>query len=422
MKYTPVKIIFIGFLLIFLDFNINNLDILNDAFGFVFIAYGLYLLRNEHPYFTKAFYISLISLTLEILNTLTNNSASIVPPVFNTYLIGTVMTVQLFLTYFLFFGLAFLAQKQGNQLSEYKLKMGFIVYLSMTINTALAFMLKQFSIIFIVIGLILYVYILFLLIYAYNNLEKSEEILTDDKPKNRLIMQTLFLISLILPFFLNQLILSSDLMSLKINLSFNNVTDFNANEMYQKIVTSTEANDKNIYYSESSIFSIDFNKDGEIRNYISNFLINNQDKYDSYFTQVFDNGTLKYNKAETKFYNGNLKYYKHILAALECIPFSEIIKRYKSEKTEFYSCDIMPATIDGLKNMPDYDIFYIKNKNDITEIKRDNISIIDNLKANNHDYNKYIAFGITPIINQGDHLSGRPKAFFLIDMTNIYLT
>lgn len=60
--------IFWGFILIFLDFNINNFDILPDFLGFIIILVGISKLASLSIYFVKAKLFAVISLILSIVN------------------------------------------------------------------------------------------------------------------------------------------------------------------------------------------------------------------------------------------------------------------------------------------------------------------------------------------------------------------
>ncbi len=155
--------IFIGLLLVFLDFRIQYVDILPDFIGYIFIFRALDTLARQHPCFSRArpFALALIFLSVTSLVVTPGMNLLEGPPStqdLSWTLLGQVLTVlDLFLIYWLSQGIYELAKERKleelQEKAQYRWKFYFLatavilVYTPFSINIEPALNLVMFPLV-----------------------------------------------------------------------------------------------------------------------------------------------------------------------------------------------------------------------------------------------------------------------------------
>ena len=168
---------FLGLLLVFLDFRIQFIDILPDFLGYILVYQALGKLTAQHPYFSKGKPFALVLVFLSLVTIIEPPNSNLLENSLNEQQLGWILVGQgnLILDLFLFFwlcqGICLLATERGldvlREKATFRWKFYLIVtsillvYTPFTLNLdpawnmlMIVFLVLQFIILLLLLGLI----------------------------------------------------------------------------------------------------------------------------------------------------------------------------------------------------------------------------------------------------------------------------
>ncbi|MEA4972443.1 MAG: hypothetical protein VB119_04615 [Candidatus Metalachnospira sp.] len=160
--------IFIGFILIFLDFNITianvRIDIIPDFVGYIVMIYGLVEMSNKSSRFMEAkpYAIGMAVYTcilffIDIFSSSTSLGVS-------TYIFAFTSTcISIFISYKIVMGVIDMEEKYNVNLNGNTLKSRWTAFAVINILSFVSLLIPPFSIIFLIVGVIIFICFLFAL-------------------------------------------------------------------------------------------------------------------------------------------------------------------------------------------------------------------------------------------------------------------
>lgn len=165
--------IFIGFILIFLDFNITfanvRIDIIPDFVGYIVMIFGLVEMANKSSRFMEAkpyaIGMTVYTAILFFIDIFHSSPSSGVL----TYIIAFMSTcVSIFISYKIVMGVIDIEEKYNVNLNGNTLKSRWMASTVIIIVSFVSLLIPPFSIIFLIVSFIIFIYFLF----AFNNSKK----------------------------------------------------------------------------------------------------------------------------------------------------------------------------------------------------------------------------------------------------------
>lgn len=165
MKRSPaVSAILLGFIILLIDINIRNVVIVNDVFGFILFAYGLYSLKDHSHFFNKGYYFALLNTAWLAFST----TILYIAPHYSSIVFDAI-SYALFipLVIYILSGLSALAEALELPKLARRLNDGVLTFTLYVILTLLMFFLPEFGAILLIIAILLYLHMLVQVNYAH---------------------------------------------------------------------------------------------------------------------------------------------------------------------------------------------------------------------------------------------------------------